>query len=83
MTQAEAKGNLNIIATGGNINSQGAQLAVEGDALLHAKDNINLNYVTDRQDQTANSKQSGLVLTHEIGPRLQVFIIIKTKVKEI
>ena len=59
VTQAEAKGNLNIIATGGNINSQGAQLAVEGDALLHAKDNINLNYVTDRQDQNANSKQSG------------------------
>ncbi|MFW1850729.1 hemagglutinin repeat-containing protein [Acinetobacter guillouiae] len=59
VTQAEAKGNLNIIATGGNINSQGAQLAAEGNALLHAKDNINLNYVTDRQDQTANSKQSG------------------------
>lgn len=36
ITQATAKGNLNIIATEGSINSQGAQLSAEGDALLHA-----------------------------------------------
>ncbi|WP_174492312.1 hemagglutinin repeat-containing protein [Acinetobacter sp. Marseille-Q1623] len=59
VTQASAQGNLNIIATEGNINSQGAQLSAEGDALLHAKDNINLSYATDQEQQTANSKQSG------------------------
>ncbi|WP_434279040.1 hemagglutinin repeat-containing protein [Acinetobacter sp. CE-15] len=59
VTQAIAKGNLNIIATDGSINSQGAQLAAEGNALLHAKDSINLDYVTDHEAQTANSKQSG------------------------
>lgn len=59
VTQASAQGNLNIIATEGNINSQGAQLSAEGDALLHAKDNINLSYATDKEQQTANSKQSG------------------------
>ncbi len=59
VTQAKAAGNLNIIATAGNINSQGAQLSAEGDALLHAKDTINLAYATDHQEQTASSKQSG------------------------
>ncbi|AYO55247.1 hemagglutinin repeat-containing protein [Acinetobacter wuhouensis] len=59
VTQASAQGNLNIIATEGNINSQGAQLSAEGDALLHAKDSINLSYATDQEQQTANSQQSG------------------------
>ena len=59
VTQASAQGNLNIIATEGNINSQGAQLSAEGDALLHAKDNINLSYATDKEQQAANSQQSG------------------------
>jgi filamentous hemagglutinin len=59
VTQASAQGNLNIIATEGNINSQGAQLSAEGDALLHAKDSINLSYATDKEQQTANSQQSG------------------------
>lgn len=62
VTQAAAKGNLNIIATDGSINSQGAQLAAEGNALLHAKNNINLDYVTDHEAQTANSQQSGFSL---------------------
>lgn len=60
VTQASAKGgNLNIIATEGNINSQGAQLSAEGDALLHAKDTINLSFATDHQDQSAKSQTKG------------------------
>ncbi|WP_373357803.1 hemagglutinin repeat-containing protein [Acinetobacter lactucae] len=59
VTQATAKGNLNIIATEGNINSQGAQLSAEGDALLHAKENINLGVAENHSEQTADRKQSG------------------------
>jgi filamentous hemagglutinin len=59
VTQATAKGNLNIIATEGSINSQGAQLSAEGDALLHAKENINLGVAESHLEQTADRKQSG------------------------
>jgi len=59
VTQATAKGNLNIIATEGSINSQGAQLSAEGDALLHAKENINLGVAESHSEQTADRKQSG------------------------
>lgn len=59
VTQAEAQGNLNIIATEGSIRSQNAQLSAEGDALLHAKDNIHLSYATDTESQTSRSKQRG------------------------
>lgn len=59
VTQATAKGNLNIIATEGSINSQGAQLSAEGDALLHAKENINLGIAESHSEQTADRKQSG------------------------
>ncbi|MFW1775337.1 hemagglutinin repeat-containing protein, partial [Acinetobacter seifertii] len=59
VTQVAAKGNLNIIATEGSINSQGAQLSAEGDALLHAKENINLAYAQDHSAQTADRKQKG------------------------
>ncbi|HHW52697.1 MAG TPA: glycohydrolase toxin TNT-related protein [Acinetobacter towneri] len=59
VTQAEAQGNLNIIATEVSIRSQGAQLSAEGDALLHAKDTIHLSYATDTESQTSSSKQSG------------------------
>ncbi|WP_413784432.1 hemagglutinin repeat-containing protein [Acinetobacter sp. ACIN00229] len=59
VTQATAKGNLNIIATEGSINSQGAELSAEGDALLHAKENINLGIAESHSEQTADLKQSG------------------------
>ncbi len=59
VTQATAKGNLNIIATEGSINSEGAQLSAEGDALLHAKENINLGIAESYSEQTADRKQSG------------------------
>jgi len=59
VTQATSKGNLNIIATEGSINSQGAQLSAEGDALLHAKENINLGVAESHSEQTADRKQSG------------------------
>lgn len=59
VTQATAKGNLNIIATEGSINSQGAELSAEGNALLHAKENINLGIAESHSEQTADRKQSG------------------------
>ena len=59
VTQASAKGDLNIIATEGNIHSQGAQLSAEGDALLHAKENIHLGVAQSHLEQTADRKQSG------------------------
>ncbi|WP_239353067.1 hemagglutinin repeat-containing protein, partial [Snodgrassella communis] len=61
-TQASAGGNLNIIATDGSINSQGARLTAEGNALLHAKDNINLGFARDSHNQSATSKSSGINL---------------------
>ncbi|WP_353887592.1 hemagglutinin repeat-containing protein [uncultured Acinetobacter sp.] len=59
VTEATAKGNLNIIAKGGSINSEGAKLSAEGDALLHATENITLGFAKDHQYQNAQSKQSG------------------------
>ncbi|NUE67740.1 hemagglutinin repeat-containing protein, partial [Snodgrassella sp. ESL0253] len=61
-TQASAGGNLNIIATDGSINSEGARLTAEGNALLHAKDNINLSFARDSHNQSATSKSSGFNL---------------------
>ncbi|MEQ1322419.1 hemagglutinin repeat-containing protein [Acinetobacter soli] len=59
VTEATAKGNLNIIANGGSISSEGAKLSAEGDALLHATENITLGFAKEHQDQNAQSKQSG------------------------
>ena len=61
-TQASAGGNLNIIATDGSINSEGARLTAEGNALLHAKDSINLGFARDSHNQSATSKSSGFNL---------------------
>lgn len=59
VTEVAAKGNLNIIADQGSIQSQGAKISAEGDALLHAKNNILLDAVQDTHTETANSKRSG------------------------
>ncbi|MFC5474728.1 hemagglutinin repeat-containing protein [Paraherbaspirillum soli] len=49
---------LTILATGGSITSQGASLSAEGDALLIARDNINLDvaHTLESQGQTNSSK---------------------------
>ena len=61
-TAAVAGRHLNIIATAGDINSQGAQLSAEGNALLHAKNNINLGFATDSHSQTAEGYRSGFAI---------------------
>ena len=61
-SELTAGGNLNIIATEGNINSEGAKLSAEGDAILYAKDNINLSFARDQHHESASSKSSGFNL---------------------
>ena len=58
-TEVTAGGNLNIIATDGDIRSQGAKISAEGDALLHAKNNIDLLAVSNTESQSADTKRSG------------------------
>lgn len=58
-TEVTAGGNLNIIATEGDIRSQGAKISAEGDALLHAKNNIHLIASSNTETQNADTKRSG------------------------
>ncbi|MCU4582286.1 hemagglutinin repeat-containing protein [Acinetobacter gyllenbergii] len=60
VTEVAAQGNLNIIAKAGDINSQGAKISAEGDALLHARDDILLGTTQQQQTQSANSQRSGV-----------------------
>jgi filamentous hemagglutinin len=48
-----------MIATDGSITSQGSQISAEGDALLLAKDNINLDVAHNYETQTSDSRASG------------------------
>ena len=59
VSTVQAGGNLNIIATDGSIDSQGTQISAEGNALLLAKDNINLDVAHNYEAQTSDSKASG------------------------
>ena len=61
-TEVKAGGNLNIIATEGDIRSQGAKISAEGDALLHAKNNVDLLATQNTESQTADSKRKGFSL---------------------
>ena len=58
-TEVKAGGNLNIIATDGDIRSQAAKISAEGDALLYAKNNIELLAGQNTENQIADSKRSG------------------------
>ena len=58
-TEVKAGGNLNIIATEGDIRSQGAKISAEGDALLNAKNNIHLLASSNTETQNADTKRSG------------------------
>ncbi|MDO5640378.1 MAG: hemagglutinin repeat-containing protein [Neisseria sp.] len=62
LTEAAAGGNLNISATGGSIRSEGAQMSAEGNALLSARDNINLGFAADNLSQSADSSRSGFAI---------------------
>lgn len=57
--EVTAGGNLNIIATEGDIRSQGAKISAEGDALLHATNNIHLLASSNTETQNADTKRSG------------------------
>ena len=59
VSTVQAGGNLKMIATDGSITSQGSQISAEGDALLLAKDNINLDVAHNFEAQTSDSKASG------------------------
>ena len=58
-TEVKAGGHLNIIATEGDIRSQGAKISAEGDALLNAKNNIHLLASSNTETQNADTKRSG------------------------
>ena len=58
-SELTAGGNLNLIAKGGDITSEGGKLSAEGDAILYAKDNINLSFARDAHSESASSKTSG------------------------
>ena len=58
-TEANAQGNLNIIADGGSLYSQGAQLSAGKDAQLAATQHIILDVAQDTQTQDAHSQQKG------------------------
>nr|HRM21243.1 hemagglutinin repeat-containing protein [Neisseria sp.] len=51
VSEAAAGGKLLIQATGGSIRSEGAQMSAEGDALLHARDHINLGFARSSQSR--------------------------------
>lgn len=59
VTSVSAQGDLNIIATDGNIRSEGAKLAAEGNALLSASENIELGFARDTAAQSGERKRSG------------------------
>ncbi|TDR28910.1 hemagglutinin repeat-containing protein [Hydromonas duriensis] len=54
-----AGNNLTVMATDGNIDSQGTQMSAEGNALLLAKHDINLDVAHNYETQTSNNKASG------------------------
>ena len=59
VSTVQAGGDLKMIATDGSITSQGAQISAEGNALLLAKDNINLDVAHNYETQTSDSRASG------------------------
>ena len=59
VSTVQAGGDLKMIATDGSITSQGSQISAEGDALLLAKDNINLDVAHNYETQTSDSRASG------------------------
>ncbi|MDO4907530.1 hemagglutinin repeat-containing protein [Neisseria sp.] len=59
VTSVSAQGDLNIIATEGNIRSEGAKLTAEGNALLSAAEGIELGFARDTVAQSGGRKRSG------------------------
>ena len=58
-TQLSAGNNLTILATEGSITSQGTQMSAEGDALLLAKQHIDLDVAHNTESQSDTSTRSG------------------------
>ena len=61
-TNLTAGGNLSILATEGSINSKGTQMNVEGDALLVARDDINLDVSHNTEYMSTDSNAKGFTL---------------------
>ena len=59
VSSLEAGGDINIIATDGSIYSEGTLISAEGDALLLAKDNIDLDVAHTTEALSSKSKASG------------------------
>ncbi|RRD88364.1 hemagglutinin repeat-containing protein, partial [Conchiformibius steedae] len=67
-TEVQAGGNLNIIATEGNIRAQGAKLSAEGNAVLQAKRDVLLDVAESETVQDGNQKRKGWgVDTRQVG----------------
>ncbi|MBG8764408.1 hypothetical protein FCG12_11505, partial [Neisseria meningitidis] len=59
VTAVSAQGNLNIVADGGSIRSEGTKLTAEGDILLSATESITLDVARNTADQHGSRKRSG------------------------
>jgi filamentous hemagglutinin len=57
-----AGNNLTVIATDGDLDSQGTQMRAEGDALLLAQNNINLDVAHNYETQSSTSQTKGFNL---------------------
>lgn len=67
-TEAQAGSNLNIIATESDIRTQGAKLSAEGDALLQAQRDIQLDVTQNNTIQTGEQNSKGWSIdTRQIG----------------
>lgn len=67
-TEAQAGSNLNIIATESDIRTQGAKLSAEGDALLQAQRDIQLDVTQNNTIQTGEQNRKGWSIdTRQIG----------------
>ncbi|WP_304670559.1 hemagglutinin repeat-containing protein, partial [Neisseria bergeri] len=59
VTAVSAQGNLNIVANGGSIRSEGTKLTAERDILLSATESITLDVARNTADQHGSRKRSG------------------------
>ena len=59
VSQLAAGGDLTLIANGGSITSQGAQMSAEGNAVLLATKNINFEVAHNTETSTSESKAKG------------------------
>jgi len=74
-TTLTALGNLNIIATEGSITSEGTQMSAEGNALLLAKENINLGVARSGESASAYNSSKGMLLDNRASANMPTDIV--------